>query len=385
APAGAAVLTGLLLTRDRPRAGGPLPRHVIGLHADLSGPTAGEGRAQENGARVAVDEHNTRPDRSFDLALLVRDDGGDGAGAAEVAGRFAADGSVAAVIGPTSDEAAEAAVPVYDEARLPVVAVSVATTAVSSRDHDTFFRLRFDEGGHGRGVIAYLTRVEPCSRVAVIEDGAASNAIRGITGSLLHAPPSRGSVTVHPVRADVGDFAVVVAAALAEEPEAVVLAADSPERAARFARALHEADFSGPRVTTEPVMGSPGFSTGAGEAAEGWVFTTSFVDPTAHPGAEGFATAYRERFHAAGVPPRAAEAYDALRFLARGLEGPETAAEDLRHVLRRRLWSGTHEGVTRTIAFHREHRSLLPGSGHFFHVMENGRPRYGGPLPVGGN
>ncbi|WP_228473518.1 bifunctional serine/threonine-protein kinase/ABC transporter substrate-binding protein [Streptomyces calidiresistens] len=380
APAGAAVLTGLLV-RDRAGSGDPLPRRVIGLHADLSGPTAGEGRAQENGARIAVEEHNGRRDRPFDLALLVRDDGGDGAGAAGVAGRFVADGSVAAVIGPTSDGAAEAAVPVYDEAGLPVVAVSVATTAVSSRDHDTFFRLRFDEGGHALGAIAYLTRVEPRSRVAVIEDGAASAAIRGTGGSLLHAPPSGGTVTVHPVRADVEDFTAVVADALAGEPEAVVLATDSPERAARCARALHEADFSGPRVTTEAVMGSAAFPTGAGEAAEGWVFTTSFVDPAEHPGAEGFATAYRERFAAAGVPPYAAEAYDAVHFLARGLEGAGTA-EDPGHALRRGLWSASHEGITRTIAFHPEHRSLLPGSAHFFHVMENGRPRYGGPLPV---
>ncbi|GAA1913166.1 hypothetical protein GCM10009716_23540 [Streptomyces sodiiphilus] len=377
APAGAVVLGGgFLLTRDRPGAAGPLPRHTIGLHADLSGPAAEEGRAQENGARLAVEEHNARPGRTFDLALLVRDDGGDAERAAGIAGRFAAGQSVAAVIGPTTDGTAEAAVPVYDEAGLPVAAVSVATTALSSREHDVYFPLRFDEADHGTAVIVHLTHVEPSSRTAVIEDRAAPDGIRRLTGSLTHAPPSEGAVTLHPVPADGDGFAAAVDEALAQEPDAVVLATDSPQRAARCARALHEAGFSGPRVTTERVMTGEGFLTEAGEAAEGWAFTASFIDPDAHPGAQEFASSYRERFGTTGVPRYAAEAYDALHFLARGLDGRDAAGAEVRHALRRSLWTGVHEGITRTIEFLPGQRQLRPRASHFLYRVENGRVRF---------
>ncbi|MGI3202158.1 hypothetical protein ACRJ4W_34835 [Streptomyces sp. GLT-R25] len=57
----------------------PLPRYVIGLHADLSGPDKAIGLAQERGARQAVADFNSRSrdGRTFDLALKVLDDAGE--------------------------------------------------------------------------------------------------------------------------------------------------------------------------------------------------------------------------------------------------------------------------------------------------------------------
>lgn len=49
---------------------------VIGLHADLTGPLRETGRAQERGARLAVERFNARKGRPFTLALRTEDDRG---------------------------------------------------------------------------------------------------------------------------------------------------------------------------------------------------------------------------------------------------------------------------------------------------------------------
>ncbi|MDB1086578.1 bifunctional serine/threonine-protein kinase/ABC transporter substrate-binding protein [Streptomyces sp. ACA25] len=383
--AGAAALGGAALWAraagggGRGGADGPLPQYTIGLHADLSGGNGPDGAAQEHGVRLALREHRARPDRSFDLLLEVRDDAGDPALAARTAEYFAQRPEVVAVIGPTADAVAEEALAVYDGALLPVASVSVATTRVSSTRYPGFFRLRQYESSYAVAVISYLTERERSTRTAIVEDRAAAPGIRRLAASLTQVPPAEGTATSHPVEAGSEDFGAVVEVALATEPEGLVFVGDSPHRAAACARALHEAGFTGPRVTLEPVM-TDAFFAEAGEAAEGWAFTATHVDPAAHPEAGEFVTAYREHFGVREVPRHAAEAYDALQFLTHGLEGlaeSPAGTPQLRDALRSRLWRITHEGITKTIRWHQ--RSLHLDHGLFHYRAENGRPRFLGP------
>lgn len=66
-------------------------------------------------------------------------------------------------------------------------------------------------------------------------------------------------------------------------------------RAARLARALRSADYSGARLATQRALDAR-FLGSAGEAAEGWVFTTAFCDAPRETAAKSFVTAYRARF-----------------------------------------------------------------------------------------
>ncbi|WP_075028231.1 bifunctional serine/threonine-protein kinase/ABC transporter substrate-binding protein [Streptomyces mirabilis] len=267
---------------------GPLSRYVIGLHEDLSGADKSIGRAQERGARLAVEDFNSRSreGRTFDVALKVLDDAGEAKRAEEVAERFVADHDVYAVIGPTGTATAEAALARYAKALLPMVSVSSATDVYSKTSTRAFFQLRPDEYALSTPFIHYLTHTEKSRRTALVDDRAAGRISWQIVKDLTMFPPSNGTTTTHVVPADSEDFGPVAAAVLAAEAEAVVYGGVSPHRAARLARAWEPARFKGMRMAPEPVL-ETAFLTEAGPAAEGWVISATYVGPgrTARRGA----------------------------------------------------------------------------------------------------
>ncbi|MFC8666990.1 bifunctional serine/threonine-protein kinase/ABC transporter substrate-binding protein [Streptomyces sp. NPDC057199] len=354
----------------------PLPRYVIGLHADLSGPDKAIGLAQERGARLAVADFNSgsRDGRAFDLTLKVLDDAGEAKRAAEVAGKFVADHDVYAVLGPTGSAAAEASATRYQKALLPLVTVSSPAELESQSSSRGYFQLRPDENALSTPFIHYLTHTEVSRRTALVDDRASSRTSWQIVKDLTAFPPSRGTTTTHVVPADSEDFDTVAAAVLAADAQAVVYAGASPHRAARCARALRQAGFRGTRMAPEPVLQSA-FLTEAGPAAEGWVITTTYVDPAELPAAARFVAAYKKRFGVRTVEHFAVEAYDALLFVAQGLR-ELGSVEPERGAMVRRLRQTTHKGLAKTIEFDPVTKEFRWVNGLFLHRVENGVPHF---------
>nr|WP_308437436.1 bifunctional serine/threonine-protein kinase/ABC transporter substrate-binding protein [Streptomyces lacrimifluminis] len=368
---------------------GSLPVYVVGVHADLTGTDRTIGRAQERGARLAVEDFNSRSrsgssdsgssgssgvagGRPFELALRVLDDAGEAKRAEEVAGRFVADPDVYAVIGPTGNTATEASLARYEKALLPVVTVSAGLEPDS--DPRAFFHLRPDENALTTPFIHYLTHVEKSTRTALIDDRAASRTSWHIVRSLSTYPPAEGTTTTHVVPADSEDFAPVAAAVLAADAEAVVYGGTSPHRAALCARSLVRAGFRGPCMAPEPVL-QPAFLTEAGAAAEGWLISATYVDPAQLPAAARFVTAYQKRFGVREVERFAVEAYDALLFVAQTLGGLG-AVEVERGAMVRRLRASTYKGLAKTIRFDAGTGAFHLVDGLFLHRVENGSPRF---------
>ncbi|MEU5700857.1 bifunctional serine/threonine-protein kinase/ABC transporter substrate-binding protein [Streptomyces aurantiacus] len=354
---------------------GPLPRYVIGLHADLSGPGRAIGRAQERGIRLAVADFNSRSrdGRAFDLALKVLDDAGRTKEAEEVAKRFIADPDVYAVIGPTVNAAAET-VSRYEKALLPIVSVSSGDDQYSPTTTRAYFQLRADENTLSTPFIHYLTHVEKSRRTALVDDRAASRTSWQIVKDLTAIPPSDGTTTAHVVPADSEDFTPVATAVLASDAQAVVYAGSSPHRAARCARALDRAGFRGTRMAPEPVL-QTAFLKEAGPAAEGWVITTTYVDPAELPAAAHFVKTYRKRFGVRTVERFAVEAYDALLFIAEGLH-ELGAVEPERGALVRRLRTTTHKGLAKTIEFDPTTTEFRWLNSLFLHRVSEGAPHF---------
>ncbi|MGW3133186.1 bifunctional serine/threonine-protein kinase/ABC transporter substrate-binding protein [Streptomyces sp. NPDC001123] len=345
---------------------GPLPTRTIALLGDLSTAVV---RAQARGARLAVDAHNARSDRAFDLALRTADDRGTAAGSAAAAARLVAAREVYAVIGAGTNTAVPAAVPVCTAAGVCLLVTRADTDALDGTNTTSSLILRSTRTAGPGAVVKYLNRVVRPARTVVVHD-------------LTDAREGEATVRIVDVyrKVEVGTVEVAevaegagftdVAHGLAAHPDtAVVFAGGLPARAAACARVLTDTGHRGFRGGDEHILGTPFL-----EAGGGWWISTGYCDPATDPKARTFAAAYRTRYRTA-PPPWAAEAYDAVDYVAHGLAAPSSdERESLRAELLRKPW----QGITRRYSYESQYQYLETGQdgGWFLYRVENGRARF---------
>ncbi|MCI4046140.1 bifunctional serine/threonine-protein kinase/ABC transporter substrate-binding protein [Streptomyces sp. TRM75563] len=381
-------------------------RWIIGVHADLTGPLSAAGRAQERGVRLAVDRFNSLDSRPFRLAVKVLDDQGDADRSARVAEEFARDPEVIAVIGPTSDEAAGAALPAYDEAVLPVLTVSALQIAFPKRANGSFFQAAPSYASLSVPIVNRLLLRPDVEKLGILIDRAGGQAAyqAGYATNLMTPDLTTGTTYPRVVPAGTRVFDPVVTDLLSHRSDALFYAGDATG-ASRVARILAEQSFAGPRMAQHTVMG-PEFLKLAGAAADGWEFVAPFTDAGA-PAAATFAAAHRKRFDAAPAA-WSAEAYDVAGLVARELAALAVAASKAatagtkgatadgkgasasatpsgdggptRSALTAAIAAARYEGISRTYAFDEERQRLVGQDAHLYRV-EDGRHRYLGPAP----
>ncbi|WP_329297380.1 bifunctional serine/threonine-protein kinase/ABC transporter substrate-binding protein [Streptomyces sp. NBC_00659] len=328
------------------------PELVVAFHGDLTGAHKETGKAQLNGVRLAVEQLNAQKNRTFRLKLRSYDDGGDTRRADELAARLAKDAEVLGVLGPTTDACFRATEKTYTQAVMPVVSVSVGTDTLSSAFGTNIFHC------HAALHVTYELLAAPCVRylsnhldarhVFLVDDRAQGDFAWTVCDQAEKALRHNGrDTTVTHVGAGRIDYASLAAMVKSAHADAVVFTGDAA-RAAGFASALTAARFTGARLATERAL-DPRFLASAGAAAKGWVFATSFTDPTARASARAFTAAYRARF---GADPGwyAAEAHDAVMFLAQACDKDGTTLTE-RGAIARRMPEITYAGITRTVKY----------------------------------
>ncbi|MGW7259496.1 bifunctional serine/threonine-protein kinase/ABC transporter substrate-binding protein [Streptomyces sp. NPDC054834] len=329
-----------------------LPHLVIALHADLTGSHRTTGLAQQNGVRLAVEHLNSLVGRGFDLALQVHDDAGSPTRAERVARQLAADDRVRAVIGPTTDACARAALDRYQKALLPMVSVSVGLDDVPAATYRVYAATRPTDGTLSAPIVAYLVRTARARRTVLIDDAAEGDFSWEICTSISEAVrPGQGTTTRRVLAAEddtPGDFRTLAEQLTESRADAVVFAGGYA-RAAKLARALRSADYSGTRLATQRAL-DPRFLASAGDAAEGWVFSATFLDPTRVTAAKSFVTAYRTLFDGAVPPWYSAEAYDATLFVARAATTLGASRAE-RGALVNRLRDTDYRGITKRLHY----------------------------------
>ncbi|MER7759815.1 bifunctional serine/threonine-protein kinase/ABC transporter substrate-binding protein [Streptomyces sp. NPDC097619] len=357
------------------------PVHTLALHADLTGPGRATGLAQERGARLAVDAHNARADAPFLLRLRPADDRGDLAAAGAIARTLIADPTVLAVLGPTRPDSFPTAARAYGKARMPLVTVSVPLADYDFASMPTSCSTRVADGMLSLPVLHYLSVVRRVTRTATVYDPTAADIARGLADSLLETSPSGGTTTEHRLGTGAGAPAAAVTALRAAGAQGVVYCGTDPVRAARFARALADSPFSGPRVTLAPAM-EPAFLTEAGSAAEGWAFSAPFADPAAVPAAAPFVAAHREAYGTA--PARwALEAYDAVGLVAAAITAVAAGSDGTtaRSPLAVRVVRTAYRGLAKPLDFGDVNHMVTSADATFLYRAESGRYVCLGPVP----
>ncbi|MEU9877139.1 bifunctional serine/threonine-protein kinase/ABC transporter substrate-binding protein [Streptomyces phaeochromogenes] len=351
-------------------------RWAVGVQADLSGPRRTTGQAQERGARLAIEQFNSRKDKPFELTLKTSDDGGSAGRAPAAAKKLIQDEDVLAVLGPSSDETAQAVLATYDEALLPLLSVSVGGLLMASEEYRSFVQCRAPDAILSMALAVRLAGQKGARLPGLLQDRTAQtyswNSAQGTT-FLLRSQGLPPYPRVIP--ADTEDVEPVVTDMLRAGIDSFVYSGYAPG-AARVARALATAGFDGPRLAPQAVL-DPVFLEQAGEAAEGWLIASSFVDPSAVPAAKAFTAAFRRRYDA---PPGyyAAEAYDTVNLVLQEVlkatrRGRPPTRKDLVGLLRK----SRYKGITKEFSF-KPTDGQFTGWGVSLHRVEGGRFRYVG-------
>ncbi|MFJ4694812.1 bifunctional serine/threonine-protein kinase/ABC transporter substrate-binding protein [Streptomyces sp. NPDC088766] len=358
------------------------PVHTVVLHGDLSGPQRETGRAQERGLRLAVAEFNARDDAPFTVKARTVDDAGDPAASARLAAELTADPAVLAVVGPTTDATAQAALAKYDAALLPVVAVSPGSVSLVTQGYRSFLLGRLPDSVLAVYASNYLLGRAGSRKVGLVVDRPAGNYATDLGTSLstqlgnAQRPPVPEVVSA--MRRDFGSAVDGVLSAGADS----VFFAGLPDRGASIAATLRQRGFRGARVSG-PALLDGRFPTAGQEAAEGWVMVAPVIDATRKPEAKKFAAAYRERFEEA--PPRyAAEAYDVTGMLLKALSGLP-AKKRTRANLLAAVRTGKYEGITKPFAFQQTGLTgliAIDGNGGYLWRVAQGDFVYDGPAPL---
>ncbi|MFI0966473.1 bifunctional serine/threonine-protein kinase/ABC transporter substrate-binding protein [Streptomyces sp. NPDC021080] len=355
------------------------PAYTIALHGDLSGPQRETGRAQERGLRLAVAQFNARGDAPFTVKVKAVDDGGDPAASARVAARLTADPTVLAVVGPTTDETAQAALAKYDAGLLPVVGVSPGATALSFQGFRSFLQARMPDAVLPLYASVYLRGAARSRKIGIVVDRPAGSYGTNLASTLSNdlnkiRYPSVPKV-VSAMRRDFGSTVDAVLSAGADS----VFFAGLPDRGALIAGTLRERAFKGARVSG-PALLDERFLTQAQEGSEGWVMVAPVIDATRKPEARKFTAAYREHFKE--TPPRyAAEAYDVTAMLLKALAGLPSKSRTRQNLLTAVL-GGKYVGITKTFAFQKNGAMAFDGTGGFLWQVHQGAFVYDGPAPL---
>lgn len=358
-----------------PSGASPRPELVVAFQGDLTGAHKESGNAQLNGARLAVEQVNAKSGRPFRLKLIPYDDGGDPTRAGSLAGRLTKDAAVLAVLGPTTDACFLSTEASYTKATMPVVSVSVDVNLEGRSFGYNQFRshaaLHVERSLLAAPCIGYLGNHVDARNVFLVDDRAQGDTAWTLCDLAQQGLRKSGrDTTLKSVPAGKIDYASLAAAVMSAGADSVICTGDAA-RTAGLASALKAAGFTGTGMATEQAFG-PAFLTAAGAAATGWVFATSFVDPAARPSTRAFTAAYRARF---GAAPGwyAAEAYDAVMFLAEACNKNGSAVRE-RGAIARRLREVAHTGITRTVKYRQGHG--FNDDAMFDYQVTGGRFRY---------
>ncbi|MET9677372.1 ABC transporter substrate-binding protein [Streptomyces sp. NPDC006482] len=363
----------------------PRTSWTIGVLADLSGPAKDIGRAQERGARLAVEQFNARKDKPFTLDLKVVDDRGDASRALQTAKALTTDPGVLAVLGPTTDAVGQAVMPAFEEAGIPLITVSAGynllTLRAGSARNETFLRAIPNHISAGTHLSFAVTLLPDIRRPGVLEDRTEDHYSWQATGGARFGFGQAGIAPhfrVVPAHADAGAYRRVLGEMIDAGIDAYVHCGVT-ETAVHAARALTELGFTGPRFTGQAVFGQE-FLKKAGAAAEGWFVCAPVADPATQKTAAAFTAAHRKRF---GTAPAyyAGESYDVVtmtikQLTAQAKAGGRPARKGLWAALCKQKYTGVMGG------YHFNEFGDLGLGGTFVFAVQNGAYKPIGSAPL---
>ena len=197
---------------------------LIGHAGPLTGPIAHQGKDDENGVALAIDEANARHlvigGKPVTFRMVSEDDQGDPRIGTLVAQKLV-DAHVAAVIGHLNSGVTIPASEIYVKAGIPVITGSATSPELTERGLKGVFRTIGRDDQQGPALAAYIAAELKAKRVAIVDDKTAYG--EGLADEVDKALRARGVAVV--ARERTGDketdFKAILTRIKAKAPDAV--------------------------------------------------------------------------------------------------------------------------------------------------------------------
>lgn len=306
------------------------PPLALGFLGPLTGPDRASGEDLRNAAALAVREHNNRDD-GCEVGLVSYDTTGDPRQAEALARQIVADPQIIGVVGPVFSGETEAAMPVLDEAGVPVITPSATNPSLSQQGWETFHRLVGTDADQGPAAAAWLVEALGVGTVAVVDDGSLyGRTLADLTAGALDTSGVRIAPrqTIEPERRD---YSEEVATVRDLDVDAVYFGGVG-EAGTRFYRQLRDQGvdavfMSGDGMFLGVFAGVVDTSRATGGADGPVVVTCPCVGVATTPDQEAFAGRFIEAWGSAPFN-FAPEAFDATNVLLAGIDdGARTRSE----------------------------------------------------------
>jgi branched-chain amino acid transport system substrate-binding protein len=225
----------------------------------------------------------------FTFEYLIEDTQGSGEGGASVANLYVSDPDVVAISGHTFSGSSAAAIPIYNEARLPMLSASATGADLTKGDQDVFNRIPFTDDLQGQFAAEYLFNVLGVTKLAVMHDGDTYG--KGVAEKVQEVFMSLGGDVVALVAITPGetDYSAALTDVGASDPEAIYFGGYYAE-AAVIVKDMPVAGMEDVILFSDDGVYGEAFLELAGENAEG-VYAVSGA-PKSSPRVEEFDAYY---------------------------------------------------------------------------------------------
>ena len=241
----------------------------IGYAGPMAGDYSAFGIDISNAGLLAVADANEAGGfEGFEFELLVEDTQGSGEGGASVANLYVSDPDVVAIAGHTFSGSTAAAIPIYNEARLPMLSPSATRADLTGGDQDVFNRIPFTDDLQGQFAAEYLFNVLGVKKLAVMHDGDAYG--KGVAEKVQEVFMGLGGevVALEAITPGETDYSAVLTDVGAASPEAIYFGGYYPECAV-IAQGMPVAGMEGVVLFSDDGTYGASFVELAGEYAEG--------------------------------------------------------------------------------------------------------------------
>jgi branched-chain amino acid transport system substrate-binding protein len=330
----------------------------IGVHTSLTGGLADYGAAAKGGLELAAEEFSgfEIDGTVYDIELIIKDDKGEPAESPIVAQQLVDEG-VVGVIGALTSGNTNAAIPIYEEAGIPLISGSATNPDITEEGYSNFFRTCLRDDVQGAALAMWA--IELGAEKVVVMDDRGDYAV-GLADIVEDALVDEGAEVLREEgqEGDV-DFSAQVANMKNFGPDTIIFTGYHREAGLVFKQATEagiEAMFMGGDGIKSDLLGE---EAGGKENVEGAYATFGGIAQEGMPGYTDFAADFEAAYdEVAG--PYAENNYDGLGALvaaivdAQSLDGADIIDA---------LFDVEYDGIQGTLGFDDKGDVTVPGGG----------------------